>query len=272
MSLLNKDYTSSDGEIRSEDDQITGGAQASKSIFGHLFVFDTPYKNDILNVLQYSFISLIPLVALTRFIQYIIPEASHHGGSLEIVMEVIGQVSLLVIGLILVHRFTTYFSTYSGEPYPQHSIICFVLGMLVVLISLHSRLGDKINILVDRVYDKWNGTSSEYRGHHKKHHGHHKKNHSNQPLPDVQVMDRPVHPSYADTTQISNLPVISQTSNMPVQHTTERDRAYGQSAQSYSLAYDMPSTSGGNNMDAGMQMNEPTAANGVLGSSFGSVW
>jgi hypothetical protein len=263
MSLVNKDYSPDVGFSPEEEGQ-SGGARSGKSIFEQLFVVDTPYRNDVLNVLQYSFISLIPLVLLNKLIQYAIPEASTSAGSVELVMEIVGQISMLVIGLILIHRFTIYFSTYSGEPYPQHSIICFVLGLLIVLISIHSKLGEKINILVERVVAKWNGRApDEHRSGHKKH----KRSHH---VPDVQVMDRPPHPREQDTTQISNLPVISQSVNtQPVQHSAN-DRTYGQSAQAYSLSYDMPSS--GMPMDGGMASNEPSAANSVLGGSYGSVW
>jgi hypothetical protein len=264
MSLVNKDY-SPDTAFSPEEDIQSGGARTNKTIFEQLFVFDPPYRNDIMNVLQYSFISLIPLVLLNKLIQYAIPDACSSSGSVEIVMEIIGQISMLVIGLILVHRFTIYFTTYSGEPYPQHSIICFVLGLLIVLISIHSKLGEKINILVERVVAKWNGRPpEEHRSAHKKH----KRSHHH--IPDVQVMDRPTHPREQDTTQISNLPIISQSSNnQPVQHSSN-DRTYGQAAQAYSLSYDMPSN--GAPMDGGMISNEPSAANSVLGGSFGSVW
>ena len=266
MSLLNKEYSS---ESDQHTDDMTGGAPRSKSIFEHLFVIDAPYKADLLNVLQYSFVSLIPLVLLNKLIQYAIPEASPSGGSVELVMEIIGQISMLIIGLILIHRFTTYFGTYSGEPYPQHSIICFVLGLLIVLISIQSKLGEKINILVERVSSKWNGTPPP---HEVRKHKRHSKNHMHS-APDVQVMERASNPYQTDTTHISNLPVMPpQMNNNPVQNNISKEQTYGQSAQAYSLAYDIPSSGGAMRQDGDTMMNEPTAANGVLGGSFGSVW
>lgn len=270
--------TNTDGPYTSEDSSstsMTGGAnRSSKSIIEHLFTLDTPYKNDILNVLQYSFTSLIPLVLLNKLIQYAIPEASSNGGTVELVMEIVGQLCLLIVGLIMIHRFATFFNTYSGEPYPKHSILCFILGLLVVLISIHSKLGEKINILFDRAVDSWNGTSGHSHG---KHHGkHHKKhcssqNHHSQ-SPDVQVFGKMAHPQTMDTTNISSLPVINHSLNSPPPQLSASS-----TNSSYATNYDPTNTASQFSGMRGVpeltsQFDEPSAANGVLGGSFGSAW
>ena len=240
---------------------MTGGGSKTVTLLDHLFNFDSQYKGDILNVLQYAVISIIPLILLTKSIQYAIPDASSHGTSIEITIEIIGQLGMLLLGLILVHRFVTYFSTYSGEPYPKQSVLHFVLGFLTILISIQSKLGEKINILVDRLMESSRGGVPQIY--------HNKRKHS-QKAPDVQVMGRH-HSSNTnnDTTQISSLPVIDSSINSPPQ----QSRTGYDSSSQYAPNYD-PATSSGPMMPpvGPMNQDEPTAANMALGGSFGSAW
>ena len=255
-------YMNNIGESVDEpiDTEMFGGAPSgkSKSIFDHMFSFDGQYKADILNVAQYSFISLIPLVLLTKLIQYVIPDASTNGSSIEISIEIIGQISILIIGLVLVNRFVTYFNTYSGDPYPKQSVVHFVLGFLTILISIQSKLGEKINILADRFMDKVNGPKPPAL-HPRPGRQHH--------IPDVQVMGRHPQPGPQDTTQISNLPVIEHSLNAPPQRQVTHQ--YDNSTQ-YSTNYE-PGLKDAQMMQQ-MSIDEPSAANGVLGGSFGSAW
>ena len=60
------------------------------------------------------------------------------------------KTGLIFLGLIFIDRFTTYFKTYSGVDYPKHSVLFFSLGILLVILSLQSKLGEKVAILTDR--------------------------------------------------------------------------------------------------------------------------
>lgn len=261
-------FTSSDMDMDNEvaaSLQSGGSIKSSDSLFTHLFSVDAQYKSEVINVLQFSFISLIPVVLLNKLIQHVIPEASTNSGNLEISMEIIGQVLLLIIGLVIINRFATYFTPYSGEPYPKFGVIYFVLGLLTVLVSIQSRLGEKINILFDRFMDALSGdkSSSSSSSSSKTRKGYKKQD----TIPDVQVMGR-IRPQSTDTTQLSALPVINQSLNtQPIQPT---GNGYDQ-PQQYSTNYDANMRPPMINQEFPVS-DEPTAANSMIGGSFGSIW
>jgi hypothetical protein len=260
------DTNDNDLDTDTSTQQTGGGSRVNgPTLFTHLFSFDHPYKSDVFNVLQYSFTSLIPIVLLNKLIQSVIPEASTQAGTAEICMEIIGQLGILLVGLILIHRFATYFNTYSGEPYPKHSILCFVLGLMTVLISIQSRLGEKINIIFDRIMDYWNGPAYTPTYNTKS-----KNRRISDTVPDVQVMGRLKPQMSQDTTQISSLPVVSQSLNtQPIQ---PNGPGYDTPPQ-YATNYDtnVRSNNGGN-PEQPWGSDEPSAANAMMGGSFGSVW
>ena len=63
----------------------------------YVFNFDDENKNNIMNMLQYTVLSIIPVILILKLTKNIFPEEDDTKGSLEITAESIGQ--LLVIML-----------------------------------------------------------------------------------------------------------------------------------------------------------------------------
>ena len=123
----------------------------------HVFNFDEDTKIDLLNIVQYAFLSLIPMVLLNKSIQRYIPESDDKKGSFEILAEVLGQIVVMFVGIFFINRIVTYVPTYSGEKYPEFNLITVILAFLMILLSLQSKLGEKVTILTDRIYEMWGG-------------------------------------------------------------------------------------------------------------------
>ena len=60
-------------------------------------------------------------------------------------------------GVIIVHRIITYFPTYSGFKYENLALTNVILSFLIIVLSIQTKLGIKVNILVDRALEAWNG-------------------------------------------------------------------------------------------------------------------
>ena len=240
------------GKIESDDYET----KKSDSLFTHLFDFEGDKKADILNVLQYSLIAFIPLILLNKAVKHFIPEATDEKGSVEIIAEVIAQIVLILLGLILIDRFCTYFKTYSGVDYPYHSVLFFCLGPLLVLLSIQSKLGEKVAILSDRLMEFF-GKGDDGKKKKSKNSG---GNGGNSYLVNPQSGTK-----YAPDVQMTSLPV-----QQPTQGTTRIDSIPNAISQSLENSFmQMPSHS---DIGGGLGMGEPMAANSLLGGSFGSSW
>ena len=123
----------------------------------HVFNFDEDTKIDLLNIIQYAFLSIIPLVFLNKSIQRYIPESDDKKGSFEILSEALAQIVAMFVGIFFINRIVTFVPTYSGEKYPEFNLITVILAFLMILLSLQSKLGEKVTILTDRVYERWGG-------------------------------------------------------------------------------------------------------------------
>lgn len=133
------------------------GNKSTTNFMNHIFNFDENSKIDMLNIVQYSIVSIVPIVILNKSIQKFVPEADEAKGSVEIVFEVLIQIISMFIGLLFIHRIITYIPTYSNSPYPEYNIIYSVLPLLMILMSLQTKLGEKVSIIVDRLYELWEG-------------------------------------------------------------------------------------------------------------------
>lgn len=137
--------------------ESSGGDDSKKNFVKHVFSFDDDSKSEILNIIQYSLIALIPVVVLNKTMAKYIPEADENKGSLEVVAEVLIQVISMFMGLLVIHRLVTFVPTYSGTKYPEYNIIFIVLAVLMITLSLQTKLGEKVGILFDRVLELWHG-------------------------------------------------------------------------------------------------------------------
>jgi hypothetical protein len=127
------------------------------TFFQHVFEFDESTKNELLNIGQYSALVLVPVVMFNKLMKHYIPEADESKGSLELTLEIFGQVILLFIGLFYIHRVATFLPTYSGQKYEQFNIHSIILVALLIVSSLHTKLGEKTSILTERLMAIWNG-------------------------------------------------------------------------------------------------------------------
>jgi hypothetical protein len=131
------------------------------TFINHVFDSSDEGKAEILNVIQYSLTAILPVVMLNKTIQKFIPEADVEKSSLELLAEIFIQIVVMFIGVVLIHRIITYFPTYSGYKYEAFNLTTVILAFLVIVLSLQTKLGIKVNILVDRAYELWNGPGAE---------------------------------------------------------------------------------------------------------------
>jgi len=134
---------------------------SKKTFLNHVFSGTEEGKAEILNVVQYASMGVIPIVILNKLIQRFIPEADTEKSSLELLAEIFIQLIVMFCGIIVIHRVITYFPTYSGFKYENLTLTNVILAFLIIVLSIQTKLGIKVNILVDRINELWNGPSQD---------------------------------------------------------------------------------------------------------------
>lgn len=134
---------------------------SKKTFINHVFSSADEDKAEIFNIIQYAIMALIPVIVLNKTIQKFIPEADSEKSSLEILIEILIQVIVIFCGMVVIHRVITWFPTYSGFKYENMALTNIILGFLIIILSIQSKIGIKTNILFDRVSELWNGGDNE---------------------------------------------------------------------------------------------------------------
>jgi hypothetical protein len=132
---------------------------SKNSFFRHVFHFNEDDKGELMNIVQYALLAIIPVVLLNKTMQKYVPEADDEKGSVEISAEVIFQIVFMFFGIYMIHRVVTFLPTYGGLKYQDFSVTTIILTVLVITLSLQTKLGEKVSILVDRVVQLWEGDS-----------------------------------------------------------------------------------------------------------------
>jgi hypothetical protein len=138
-------------------DEISKNNSNKKGFFKYVFNFDEESKEEMCNIIQYAILALIPTIILNKAMQKFVPEADEEKGNVEILAEIIIQIIVMFLGIMLIQRIITYIPTYSGIKYAESNVTNIILPVLLITLSLQTKLGEKVSILVDRITELWEG-------------------------------------------------------------------------------------------------------------------
>jgi hypothetical protein len=146
--------------------ELQGGTtkMGPSSFFNYVFNFDSDNKAVILNMFQYIIIALIPVVLILKFVKEYIPEDDEKKDNLEILLEIILQLGVLFVAIYFIDKITRYFPTYSKVPYSKFNEVSFIIPTLLLMFTMQTKLGAKINIIYNRVLQLWGGSKSGFTG------------------------------------------------------------------------------------------------------------
>jgi hypothetical protein len=230
-------------------DELSKATNGKPGFFKHVFNFNDDSKSEMMNIVQYAVLALIPVIALNKAMQKYVPEADDEKGNVELLAEIVGQVVVMFLGMLIIHRIITFIPTHSGEKYGDFSVTNIILAMLVIVLSLQTKLGEKVSIIVDRLMELWEGPADKKKG---------KKGQGNVKVSQPISQNTMAVNQSLGTTSISSLPQQSQqmTQQMP----------------DYNNMYQQDSTPmvGAASPDA--ESFAPMAANEGIGSMFGGAF
>jgi hypothetical protein len=241
-------------------ESMVGGSNklSVTGFFNHVFNFDSDNKANLLNMFQYLFLALIPVVLVLKAIKEYIPEEDDKKDNFELVLEIIVQLGIMFLSIYFVDKIIRYFPTYSGVEYPKFSETNFMIPTLILLITMQTKLGAKINILYNRVVDLWNGKSAHVGV------SNHGSVRVSQPIvtPGIHQVSR------ADT--LDNTLVSPPVNQLPAQNNISMIDALPNMMNSGGGGEGLSSFQSQAIQNAFMESMEPMAANGAIGSAFGT--
>ena len=129
--------------------------------FKYITTFKEEQKCELMNMIQYSVLAIIPVILILRSIKSLVPEEDESKGCLELSTECALQIIYIMVMIWITNRIIRYVPTYSGCDYLEFSPVNFILPFLIILTTMQSKLGFKLNIIADRGINMWNGKNKD---------------------------------------------------------------------------------------------------------------
>ena len=220
----------------------------NNNFFSYVFNFDEDNKAGIYNMLQYTLLAIIPVVVLLKLVKHYVPEDDDSKPSLEILVEVILQLIIIFLSIWFIDKIIRFIPTLSGVCYFKFNETNFIVPILIVLITMQTKLGAKINLILDRFSELWGGSKSPQKS----------NKESNIKIRQPLAGSIPQHqPSQADSLHMNTIPSLHN--NISPNTTT--------------LISDLPSNQQQMNTQSDILDPSPLmAANEALGGIFGSTF
>lgn len=148
------DYSNIDNDENDDfgtslNEQI-GGGENNKSFIDYITSFSSSEKAQMMNIVQYCGILVIPLLAVLKMMKIYMPINNPLKPTSELVFEVIVQLIVILVSFFFIHKFVLYFPTYSEVKYENFSLLSGMLPLLFLMFTLDTKISEKLNVLFDR--------------------------------------------------------------------------------------------------------------------------
>lgn len=132
-----------------------------EGFFNYLFNFDENNKALISNLFQYTFIAVPLVIIVLKLINHFSPHDDESKSSIEIISELILTLSGILLSIWFINKIVRFIPTFSKVAYPVFNEINFIIPFIILLLTMQTKIGLKVNILVERLVDLYDGKSSK---------------------------------------------------------------------------------------------------------------
>ena len=129
----------------------SGGNDTDKSFVDYMTSFSASEKGQLMNLVQYCGIAVIPLLAILKLMKIYMPVNNPLKPTSELVFEVLIQLVIILVAFFFIHKLVLYFPTYSKVNYENFSLLSGMLPLLFLMFTLDTKISEKLNVLFDRL-------------------------------------------------------------------------------------------------------------------------
>jgi hypothetical protein len=133
-----------------KEELLIGGG--SSSFVNYMFSLSEGEKVEIINMLQYLILAIIPILLLNKLIKTYLPPVDRSKSPIEVSTEIVIHLVLLFTFVFFIHKLILFVPTYTKNPYPTINFLPVVLPLLILLFSLDKNLNEKSTILLNKLF------------------------------------------------------------------------------------------------------------------------
>lgn len=132
----------------------TGGGE-KVGFFKHVFSFDDKSKNSLINSIQYLILLVAPLKFINDILEYLFENQTYSSrNSVVILLELVIEMIIIIVLVMLIHRFITFIPTYSGVPIDNINLIQIAIAVAFYKIHTNERFRLKLDYIIKKISDE----------------------------------------------------------------------------------------------------------------------
>ena len=137
--------------LNNSNSKQNGGMELNTGFFEYITTISSNEKAQMLNMLQYGGLAILPLLIILKFMKMYVPEEDPLKGTPELVLEILLQLGFILIAFFFIHKLICYLPTYSKVEYGNMNLLCLIMPVFFLMFAMDTNVGAKLNVVFDRL-------------------------------------------------------------------------------------------------------------------------
>jgi hypothetical protein len=126
----------------------------NQGFFSYVFKLSKFKQEDLLNIIQYSSLSVIPIILFIYFVKKYSPNITHEDSSLYMFILTFIELMIMIIGIFFIDRIINFIPTFSGKYYETINLTTVIIVFVTLMLLSHAGYRERTAILLYR-FDNW---------------------------------------------------------------------------------------------------------------------
>ena len=126
----------------------------NQGFFTYVFKLSRFKQEDLMNIVQYTILSITPVLLFVYFTKKYFPLVNESDSSLYIFLITFFELVFMMLGIFFIDRIINYIPTYSGKYYEPINLTTIVIIFVLFMLIINAGFRERTNVLLER-FDKW---------------------------------------------------------------------------------------------------------------------
>lgn len=126
----------------------------NQGFFTYVFKLSRFKQEDLMNITQYTILSIIPVLLFVYFTKKYFPLVSANDSSIYIFLITFFELVFMMMGIFFIDRIVNFIPTYSGKYYEPINLTTVVIIFVLFMLIINAGFRERTNVLLER-FDKW---------------------------------------------------------------------------------------------------------------------
>lgn len=126
----------------------------NQGFFTYVFKLSKFKQEDLMNIVQYSTLSIIPVILFVYFTKKYFPNVNENDASLYVFIVTFIELMFMIVGIFFIDRIINYIPTYSGKYYETINLTTIIIIFILFMLITHGGFRDRTRVLLQR-FDDW---------------------------------------------------------------------------------------------------------------------